>query len=321
MNHWTSSASNDVSVQDTSKVPSQIHSRLSAVMELFEKEDLHNFAEETLENLVDRLREIIREIRNTSSETMQVYMRSKDTMLQLLRQASIALQFASDQLTTKGRTLHFYKYLLAFQEYFEEAFEQKPQEAYEFADTIVKTSLSLSLINQYTSAELGIDGFSRQLLKCKAELAFSQKPLLHSYKLFCERDTLLPDQCDQACTILYALNDVVKNIFSLINVAMSACLEVAVSSDGCELLVILCYAEEQIRLLHSLIAKFGSTGQSRPKQEDKMKQEINAIFKNIMQIISTIPQKMQNMIMQCDQIRFRERTLASSDSIPAFLEM
>jgi hypothetical protein len=86
-------------------------------------------------------------------------------------------------------------------------------------------------------------------------------------------------------------------------------------------LVILCYAEEQIRLLHSLIAKFGSTGQSRPKQEDKMKQEINAIFKNIMQIISTIPQKMQNMIMQCDQIRFRERTLASSDSIPAFLEM
>lgn len=320
MNHWTSSASNGVLTQNTSNMPSQMHSRLFTIRELLEREDLHNFTEETLEDLVDQLREIIREIRNTSSKTIQVYMRSKDTILQLLRQASIALQFASDQLATKGRTLHFYKYLLAFQEYFEEAFEQEPQEAYEFADSIVKTFPSLPFINQYTSAELGIDDFSKQLLKRKTELVFSQKPLPHLHKLFSGTDTLLPDQCDQACSVLYSLNDVVKNTFPLINAAMSACLEVAISSDSCELLVTLCYAEEQISLLHSLIAQIGSIGQSRPKQEDKIKKEIKVIFDNIMEFISIIIKKMQDMIMQCDQIRFRERALVSNDITQAFLE-
>jgi hypothetical protein len=172
----------------------------------------------------------------------------------------------------------------------------------------------------HTSAKDGrltsSDSFSQALSYGKSEIAALQTDLARLSGFSAHANILWTEYCSQLFRTLFLLQSTTSELHLMLSRAVSLGHEIAISPQGCELVIILCYVQEQINLLRPLIDAQCSIDKLKSKQLAKSRQEVSTMLSVLLEGVDVILQILKDMIMLCDQKRFYERNQANSASLP-----
>ncbi len=275
---------------------------LSDLKPLLENEQVRNVTEDMIFQVMVRVHEISKAIRALPNEAIQRYVASKDAALKSLRDASIELNLALDQLEKKGRTRSFYKSILRCQEYLEKALEQKIDE---------KSIWEVDVPSQATSKAETLDNVKRltgnfisQARYCRLDILRALADLRDNCAILDEASYAFDgrsDRCLQVTNVLHRLWDPIRELCELLdNPGYS---HIPISSHYCRLVVELHYSKEQLSKLIALIDTYRFRKLS-PAKARKIKYEIQQAIESLLPSSSGIPQSIAAVL---DEARFKER--------------
>ena len=153
--------------------------------------------------------------------------------------------------------------------------------------------------------------FCRDLMHWKSEITALQADLVRLCELFVQEDVLWTEYYAQLSITLSSLKNTASEVCLILNKAISAGHEIAISLEGCELVVMLCYMEEQINLLSPLIDRQKSMDWVKSKRRARARQEVNNVLAGLIESVEAILRNLRQMMVLCDQRRFQDRNVAN----------
>jgi len=296
MRKWTGSrASRSLSGLERN-VSERDQDELPAVQKLLETENLREFTEEMISNLARELHDIIMEVRDCPKEYFFSSIKSKDAILTTLRNGSIELNLALDQLELKGKTPYFYKHLLACKEYLEKVFEQEELEVEAWTNRREQNYSILTSVANIVHPPNDLFLFLTQVQKYRTELVSLQQFLHPLYRLLNEEDEVWGDQCNRAISTLETMSTVIRKLCSLFDGSIP--LSAALSVSKYEYMVTLYHIDEQVRKLEALFTSFRSVCRSTSKQAVKLREEIHIKLELLIQSNNDILCRLSTLLHQ-----------------------
>jgi|GEM_PF-6324729 len=279
MRRSVGSVANDSSIGRVWSISEQEQSQLPTIQKLLETENLRDFTVQTLTSLAAELRDIIVKIRDRPDTCLSSYIPSKDAILKNLRNASIELNLALDQLELKGKTSRFYKCLLACKEYLEKAFEQH--------ENVVEVEMSQGKqdfshpISPDSSVHLPTSLFLTQMQECLTALTSLQQSLRHTYRILKDEDEIWTDQCNYAISTIDTMNTIIRKLCGLFDGSVQ--LPPTFATSNYEYMVTLYYIDEQGRKLVALLTSFRAACRFTSRQSITLREEIYVKFETLIQ--------------------------------------
>ncbi len=283
---------------------------LSDLKNLLENEQVRNVTEDLIHHVMARVHEISKTIRALPSEAIQRYVASRDAVLKSLRDVSIELNLALDQLEMKGKTRSFYKSLLLCQEYLERALEQRIDEKSTWEVDFPSQPSSEAEVRGNVKRPTG--NFISQARYYRLDILKALADLRDNCVILDEASYASdgwPYRCLQITNALHALCEPIQELCDLLD--SPGYFHIPVSSHYCHLVVELHHSKEQLSKLITLIATQRFHRLSSAKAQ-KIKHDVHQAIESLLQSSSGIPQSIAGVL---DVAQFQERRVSKLCSL------
>ena len=283
-----------VSVQLEEHSPfQQAMMRLLDIQEQLEPVNQRLCTEGALNLFISDLQNIVQDVSRIPSETLSLLITSKKVFLKNLRNASIELLLALDQLVAKGRTHQFYKHLSVCQEYFEEAFACK----------IDRQTTSLSAERYLDVPELPSGNLPTRIQQYCAGILTSKTALEREQESLENNNGLPSDHYNALLAALSGLSTPVKALCRWLD--ETRCFSEEPSLSYYQLQIHLYYVDEQARKLIALIRTLNTISCSSTRQTKRIRLEISHTLESLLRSCDDIPAALTTLL---DQMRFYRKS-------------
>jgi hypothetical protein len=249
--------------------------------------------EGALNLFISDLQNIVQDVSRIPSETLSLLITSKRVFLKYVRNASIELLLALDQLVAKGRTHRFYKHLSVCQEYLEEAFACK----------IDRQTTSLSAESYLDMSQLPSGNPPTRIQQHSADILTSQTALEHEQESLANNDGLPSDHYNALLAALSGLSTPVKALCRWLDETRHFSEEPSLSYY--QLQIHLYYVDEQARRLIALIRTLHTISCLSSRQAKRIRLEISHTLESLLRSSDDIPPALTALL---DQMRFYRKS-------------
>lgn len=267
--------------------------RLLDIQEQLEPVNQRLCTEGVLNLFISDLQNIVRDVSRMPSETLSLLIISKKMFLKNLRNASIELLLALDQLVAKGRTHQFYKHLSVCQEYFEEAFACK----------IDRQTTSLSAERYLNVPELPSGNLPTRIQQHCARILTSKTVLEREQESLENNDGLPSDHYNALLVALSGLAIPVKALCRWLDETRYFSEKPSLSYY--QLQIHLYYVDEQTCKLIALIRTLQAISCSSTRQAKRIRLEIPHSLESLLRSSDDIPPALTALL---DQMRFYRKS-------------
>lgn len=293
-------------MQKDDSILSKLQEHLPYLKQVFEAQNLRDITDETIQNLVLQLHEIIKQVRSVPDEIKYIYAPPKDKTLHGLRSGLVELHLALDQLEEKGRTSSFYKYLLSSQEHIEKIFEMVEDMSEQMATVENNPVVSMKQKNIYEPINFSLSRFRKH----RENILIVRRSLHQVLKVFEREDEIWPSQCDTVSATLSRIIELVKDLCELSEEFLYLTAPISLAND--QLTVAYYHLNEQVDVLKSLLVLFRSLCRSKSTRASKTRREICGKLGLLMRSIDDTTQKMQDFAALYDQHHFQQYDLETN---------